>query len=81
MEFFKRYTRNPSAVLGLALLASILLAAVSAGLLYPDNPLKLAGRPLSQDGGVSVEEADMPLSDLSETYVADVDQEPVNHGD
>lgn len=46
MEFFKRYTRNPSAVLGLALLASILLAAVSAGLLYPDNPLKLAGRPL-----------------------------------
>lgn len=42
---------------------------------------KLAGHPLSQDGGVSVEEADMPLSDLSETYVADVDQEPVNHGD
>ena len=46
MDFLKRYTRNPSAVLGLALLVGILLAAASAGLLYPDNPLKLAGRPL-----------------------------------
>lgn len=42
---------------------------------------RLAGRPLSEDGGVSVEEADMPLSELSETYVPDVDQEPVNHGE
>lgn len=40
-----------------------------------------AGRPLSIDGGVSVEEADVPLSDLSATYIPNEEQEPINHGD
>ncbi|KGX18607.1 hypothetical protein [Burkholderia pseudomallei] len=33
------------------------------------------------DGGVPVEEADMPLVDLSDKYVPDEEQEPVNHGE
>lgn len=46
MDFVKRYARNPAAVFGVLLLALILGLAASAGLLYPDNPLNLAGRPL-----------------------------------
>lgn len=33
------------------------------------------------DGGIPVDEADLPLSDLSETYVPDEEQEPVDHGE
>ena len=40
----------------------------------------VVGRPLSKDGGVSVEEADMPMSELSTTYVPDAEKEPVHHG-
>ncbi len=46
MEFLRRYVRNPGAVLGLLLLALVLAMAVSAGVLYPRDPLSLAGRPL-----------------------------------
>jgi hypothetical protein len=31
-------------------------------------------------GGVSIDEADLPESDLSTTYVPDDEQEPVDHG-
>jgi peptide/nickel transport system permease protein len=46
MDLIRRYRRNPAAVFGLALLLVVLALAASAGLLYPDNPLALAGRPL-----------------------------------
>ena len=46
MDFIRRYSRNPAAVFGLLLLVAVLALAASAGLLYPENPLGLAGRPL-----------------------------------
>jgi len=46
MDFLRRYTRNPAAVFGLTLLVAVLALAASASLLYPHNPLGLAGRPL-----------------------------------
>lgn len=46
MPTLKRYFRNPSAMLGLALLAVILVMALGADFLFPRNPLALAGRPL-----------------------------------
>ncbi len=41
-----RYFRNPAAVLGLALLLAVVLLALGADVLFPRNPLGLAGRPL-----------------------------------
>ncbi|ABC22812.1 ABC transporter permease [Rhodospirillum rubrum] len=46
MAAFRRYFRNPSAVLGLVLLIAVLGLALSADLLFPRDPLALAGRPL-----------------------------------
>lgn len=50
MTLFKRYLRNPAAVVGLLLLLAVLLAALSAGWAFPRNPLSLAGRPLQWPG-------------------------------
>ncbi|MGI4955428.1 MAG: ABC transporter permease [Janthinobacterium lividum] len=47
---FKRYARSPVALIGLLLLVIVVAAAVSAPLLYPDDPLRLAGRPLQWPG-------------------------------
>src|SRR4051812_48649357 len=46
MEAIKRYLRSPAAVVGLILLLGIIAMAVSAGSIYPRDPLALAGRPL-----------------------------------
>lgn len=46
MDALKRYLRSPPAVIGLALLALVIFAALSAGWFYPRDPLSLAGRPL-----------------------------------
>ncbi|THF65260.1 ABC transporter permease [Pseudothauera rhizosphaerae] len=46
MQFLQAYLRNPAAAFGLVLLAAVLALAATAGLLFPDNPLGLAGRPL-----------------------------------
>lgn len=46
MDFLRRYLASPSAVIGLALLVLVLAMAASAGLLFPKDPLALAGRPL-----------------------------------
>ncbi len=46
MSAVNRFFRNPAAVLGLVLLAVVLVLALSAGGLFPRNPLSLAGRPL-----------------------------------
>src|SRR6201986_3232319 len=46
MDAIKRYFRSPAAVVGLLLLAVVIAMALSAGWLYPRDPLALAGRPL-----------------------------------
>ena len=46
MDALKRYFRSPAAVLGLVLLLIVVGMAISAGYLYPRDPLALAGRPL-----------------------------------
>src|SRR5258707_8043446 len=46
MDVVKRYFRSPAAVIGLVLLLIVVVMAMSAGWLYPREPLALAGRPL-----------------------------------
>jgi len=46
-EFWTRYRRNRAAVLGLAILFTILFMAATAHLFYPEDPFRLVGRPLS----------------------------------
>lgn len=46
MEIFVRFTRSPVAVAGLLLLVVIIGLAIFADVLYPGDPLALAGRPL-----------------------------------
>jgi peptide/nickel transport system permease protein len=50
MDFWKRFSRNRSAVLGLGILISVLFMAAIAGVIYPDDPFSLAGKPLSGPG-------------------------------
>jgi len=44
MDALKRYFRSPAAVAGLILLMVVIAMAISAGWLYPRDPLALAGR-------------------------------------
>ncbi|WP_375460613.1 ABC transporter permease [uncultured Enterovirga sp.] len=46
MNLFRRYLRNPASILGLALLAAVVVIALVAPLVFPKDPLSLAGRPL-----------------------------------
>ena len=46
MDAVKRYFRSPAAVIGLVLLLIVVAMAISAGWIYPREPLALAGRPL-----------------------------------
>ena len=46
MDLVKLYVRSPPAVIGLVLLILVLAMAASADVLYPRDPLALAGRPL-----------------------------------
>jgi peptide/nickel transport system permease protein len=46
VDAVKRYFRSPAAVVGLALLLIVVAMAISAGWIYPREPLALAGRPL-----------------------------------
>ena len=50
MNFWKRFSRNRSAVLGLAILILVLFMAAIAGVIYPEDPFSLAGKPLSGPG-------------------------------
>ena len=50
MDPIKRYCRSPTAVIGLALLALVVGMAIAAPLVYPGDPLGLAGRPLQWPG-------------------------------
>ena len=46
MSPLKLFLRSPPAVIGLVLLLIVVVMALSAGWLYPNDPLALAGRPL-----------------------------------
>jgi peptide/nickel transport system permease protein len=46
MRLWQNYARNPAAVTGLVLLLLVIGMAMSAGLVFPKDPLGLAGRPL-----------------------------------
>ena len=46
MAALQRYARNPAALLGAALLLLVIAVALTAPLLFPKDPLGLAGRPL-----------------------------------
>jgi peptide/nickel transport system permease protein len=46
MAFLRLYFRSPPAVIGLLLLLLVLVMALTAGWIFPHDPLSLAGRPL-----------------------------------
>lgn len=50
MEFWRLYCRNRSAVLGLFILIAVLVMAATASLIFPDDPFRLAGKPMSPPG-------------------------------
>lgn len=50
MSFWKLFKRNKSAVFGLLILIAVFLMAAFAGLLFPEDPFKLVGKPMSAPG-------------------------------
>ena len=48
--FWQRYKRNKSAVFGLAVIIIVISMAATANFLYPFDPFRLAGKPLSGPG-------------------------------
>jgi peptide/nickel transport system permease protein len=50
MAFLKLYCRNRSAVLGLIILIAVLVLAATASIFFPDDPFRLAGKPMSPPG-------------------------------
>ena len=46
-NFWQQYSRNKSAVFGLVVLFALVLLAASANLLFPSDPFKLLGAPMS----------------------------------
>jgi peptide/nickel transport system permease protein len=49
--FWRRFARNRSALVGLVILGIVLAVAALAPVIYPDDPFKLAGRPMSPPFG------------------------------
>ena len=49
-RFWGRFSKNKSAVFGLILLFLVILMAVIANWIYPDDPFRLAGKPMSSPG-------------------------------
>ncbi len=49
-SFWQRYKRNKSAVFGLCVIFLVIIMAVTANFLYPFDPFRLAGKPLSGPG-------------------------------
>ena len=50
MSFWQLYRRNRSAVLGLVILISVIVMAACASLIFPEDPFRLAGKPMSPPG-------------------------------
>jgi peptide/nickel transport system permease protein len=49
-DFWKIFSRNRSAVLGLMILILVVFIASIASFIYPDDPFSLAGKPMSEPG-------------------------------
>lgn len=49
-DFWKRFSRNRSAVLGFMILMLVVFIASIASFIYPDDPFSLAGNPMSEPG-------------------------------
>tara|TARA_B100000131_G_scaffold296049_1_gene313553 strand:+ start:1016 stop:1849 length:834 start_codon:yes stop_codon:yes gene_type:complete len=50
LDFWNRFSRNKSAVLGLVILLIVIFIAAIASFIYPEDPFRLAGKPLSAPG-------------------------------
>jgi len=50
MGFWQLFKRNRSAVLGMVILITVFVIAAAAALLFPDDPFKLVGKPMSAPG-------------------------------
>ena len=48
--FWGRFSKNKSAVLGLFILCLVIFLAAIANWIYPDDPFRLAGKPMSIPG-------------------------------
>jgi peptide/nickel transport system permease protein len=51
VSFWRRFARNKGAVAALAVLAAVLVVALAAPWLFPDDPWDIKGRPLQPPGG------------------------------
>ena len=49
-DFWERYSRSRSAVFGLAILGLVIFMAAIANLIFPEDPFRLAGLPMSLPG-------------------------------
>ena len=49
-RFWGRFSKNKSAVFGLIILFLVIIMAVIANWIYPDDPFRLAGKPMSSPG-------------------------------
>ena len=49
-DFWERYSRSRSAVLGLGILGLVIFMSAIAHMIFPEDPFRLAGRPMSLPG-------------------------------
>jgi peptide/nickel transport system permease protein len=61
MTFFRRFARNKGAVAGLAIALVVILVALLAGVMYPENPWNSVGEPLLD-----------PLADMAYPFGTDM---------
>lgn len=64
-DLVRRFARNRSALVGLAILAAVLFLAAAAPLLYPATPFALAGKPVSPPFGKFLLGTDMLGRDVA----------------
>jgi peptide/nickel transport system permease protein len=64
-DFWRRYSRNRGAVIGLAILSVIVVIAVLAPVLYPGDPFRTAGDPFAPPFGEFVFGTDMLGRDVA----------------
>lgn len=64
-EFWRRFSRNRQAVLGLAIFVVVLLVAAFGPLYYPDGPFKLVDKPFLPPGGEYLFGTDMLGRDVA----------------
>jgi len=50
VSFWQLYRRNRSAVLGLCILVAVIVMAACASFIFPEDPFKLVGKPMSPPG-------------------------------